>query len=142
MILTASYVFYGYWDWRFLTLLAAMTFGNEVAAVTIHRTQHDPARRLLVGLAVGLDLIVLAFFKYYGFFTGSLADTFGLSSPVLNVILPIGSRSTRFRQSAMWSMSTAVIPHRPDFSTSRSTFRSSLSSLPARSFAPASFFRT
>jgi len=90
MILTASYVFYGYWDWRFLLLLGSMTFGNEVAAVAIHRTSHEPARRLLVGVAVGFDVAVLGFFKYYGFFTDSLNSAFGLSSPALDIVLPIG----------------------------------------------------
>ena len=90
MILGASYVFYGYWDWRFLGLLAGMTFGNEVAAVAIHRTRADHARKAMVAASVGLDLAVLGFFKYYGFFTDSLESTFGLSSPALDIVLPIG----------------------------------------------------
>jgi len=90
MILTASYVFYGYWDSRFLLLLASMTFGNEVAAVAIHRAGREGMRRVLVGAAVALDLCVLGFFKYYGFFTDSLERSFGLSSPALDVVLPIG----------------------------------------------------
>ncbi len=90
MILGASYVFYGYWDWRFLALLAGMTFGNEVAAVAIHRSARAPTRKMFVAMAVGLDLSVLGFFKYYGFFTDSLDDAFGLSSPALDIVLPIG----------------------------------------------------
>ncbi len=90
MILAASYVFYGYWDWRFLALLAGMTFGNEVAAVAIHRTRDDRARKALVAVAVGADIAVLGFFKYYGFFTDSLESAFGVSSPALDIVLPIG----------------------------------------------------
>ncbi len=90
MILAASYVFYGYWDWRFLLLLASMTFGNEVAAVAVHRASNNGVRRVLVGAAVGLDVGVLGFFKYYGFFTDSLESSLGISSPALDIVLPIG----------------------------------------------------
>ena len=90
MILGASYVFYGYWDWRFLGLLAGMTFGNEVAAVAIHRTHADHARKVMVTASVGLDLAVLGFFKYYGYFTDSLESAFVRSSPDLDIVLPIG----------------------------------------------------
>ena len=38
VVLSASWVFYGYWDWRFLALLGAMTVVNEVAAVAVHRS--------------------------------------------------------------------------------------------------------
>lgn len=89
-ILAASYYFYGYWDVRFLLLLAGMTLGNEVAAIAIHRSLDERARRLAVGMAVGLDLAVLGFFKYYDFFTDSLERNLGLSSPALDVVLPIG----------------------------------------------------
>jgi D-alanyl-lipoteichoic acid acyltransferase DltB (MBOAT superfamily) len=89
-VLTASYLFYGYWDWRFLGLLAGMTLGNEIAAVAVHRTEPTGPRRMIVGLAVGLDLAVLGFFKYYDFFTDSLENNLGLSSPALDIVLPVG----------------------------------------------------
>ena len=89
-VLTASYLFYGYWDWRFLGLLAGMTLGNEIAAVAIARTSSESARRLGVAAAVVLDLGVLGFFKYYDFFVDSLDRNLGLSGPALEIVLPIG----------------------------------------------------
>ena len=90
LILVASYVFYGYWDWRFLGLLAAMTLVNEVAAIGTHRAVSDRRRRRIMALAVGFDLGVLAVFKYYGFFVSALEDSFGWEGPALNIVLPVG----------------------------------------------------
>ncbi|MEM9465726.1 MAG: MBOAT family protein [Actinomycetota bacterium] len=90
LILVASYVFYGYWDWRFLGLLAAMTLVNEVAAVGIHRATTDTGRTRLTALAVVFDVGVLAVFKYYGFFVSSLEDSFGWEGPALDIVLPVG----------------------------------------------------
>ena len=90
LILLASYVFYGYWDWRFLGLLAAMTLVNEVAAVGIHRAVDEPRRRRLTAIAILFDLGVLAVFKYYGFFVSSLEDSFGWEGPALTIVLPVG----------------------------------------------------
>ena len=89
-VLTASYVFYGYWDWRFMGLLAGMTLVNEIAGVAIHRAVATGQRRALVTMAVAFDLGVLGFFKYYDFFTQSLEDSFGISSPALDIVLPVG----------------------------------------------------
>lgn len=89
VVLTASYVFYGHWDWRFLGLLAAMTVVNEVAAVAIHRSSGRQRGRL-TAIAVGFDLGVLALFKYFGFFVASLEDAFGLQGPALDIVLPVG----------------------------------------------------
>ena len=89
-ILAAFYWFYGAWDARFVALLVGMTVGNEVAAVAIARTDAPAARRAVVGMAVALDLAVLGFFKYYDFFTDSLDRNLGISSPALDIVLPIG----------------------------------------------------
>ena len=89
-VLAASYTFYGYWDVRFLLLLAAMTVGNEIAAIAIHRSRAAVARRAALSFAVALDLGVLAFFKYYDWFTDSLESNIGLSGPALDIVLPIG----------------------------------------------------
>ncbi len=89
-ILAASYLFYGYWDWKFLGLLSGMTLVNEIAAVAIHRTASPRLRRMIVTIAVAFNLVVLGLFKYYGFFISSLDDSFGLQGPALNLILPVG----------------------------------------------------
>ncbi len=94
-ILCASYVFYGWWDPRFVLLLVASTVLNQLAAVAIARRDGASARRRLLVAAVGANLGVLGFFKYYGFFAASVADGLGrlgldANPPLLQVVLPVG----------------------------------------------------
>jgi alginate O-acetyltransferase complex protein AlgI len=92
----ASFVFYGWWDWRFMFLLAGSILWNQVMAVRIHRAAGNDARRkLLLWLAVAGNLGVLGYFKYYDFFVSSsqnLATLVGLDLPldVRTVVLPVG----------------------------------------------------
>jgi len=101
MLLAASYFFYGYWDWRFLSLLALSStvdyFVSHRIAAAAARGGAGVQRRkrawLLVSLCTGLG--ILGFFKYFNFFEQSLDDllaNFGLSASFfhLNVILPVG----------------------------------------------------
>ena len=88
-ILLASYVFYGWWDWRFVFLLAASTVVNHVLAVMIHRSREVAARKTFLALAVAFDLGLLAYFKYANFFLSSADNLFG-SSLLVNVTLPVG----------------------------------------------------
>jgi D-alanyl-lipoteichoic acid acyltransferase DltB (MBOAT superfamily) len=94
-LLALSYVFYGWWDPRFLALIVVSTTIDFIAAQRIARTDCTRTRRtwLLTSLAGNLGL--LGFFKYWNFFAASLVDalaTFGWSlSPVtLSIILPVG----------------------------------------------------
>ena len=89
-MLAASYWFYAAWDARFVLLLAAMTVGNKAAAAANARAVRRGAKRLAVAGALVLDLGVLSFFKYYDFFTDSLERNLGLSSPALDIVLPVG----------------------------------------------------
>lgn len=94
-LLGASYVFYGYWDWRFTLLLAGSSLINYAAGRLLGLTGDERQRKLLVGIAVALNLAVLGFFKYYGFFLASLAELLagaGLERdlPFLAIILPVG----------------------------------------------------
>lgn len=91
----ASYFFYGWWDWRFTGLLFATTLVNYLAGLALGRLRGAGMRKFVVGLTVGVDLGVLAFFKYYDFFLTSLDEllrTLGLERdlPFLEIILPIG----------------------------------------------------
>jgi alginate O-acetyltransferase complex protein AlgI len=88
-ILAASYVFYGWWDWRFVFLLVASTVVNHVLAVAIYRAHAPQARRGLLTLAVGFDLGLLAYFKYAGFFASSVDNLVG-TSWLVTVVLPVG----------------------------------------------------
>jgi D-alanyl-lipoteichoic acid acyltransferase DltB (MBOAT superfamily) len=88
-ILVASYVFYAWWDWRFVFLLAASTVVNHVLAVAMYRADGARIRKLLLGLAVAFDLGLLAYFKYSGFFVSSTDNVFG-TSWIVNITLPVG----------------------------------------------------
>lgn len=94
-VLAASYLFYGWWDPVFCLLLAGSTVGNHLAAVAVHRAGSERAARGWMALGVGLNLVVLGFFKYYGFFVDQLLATLeplGLApTPLLiQVTLPVG----------------------------------------------------
>ncbi len=107
-LLGASYLFYGYWDWRFVPLIVAVTLVNEFLGVAIGRA--DPRRkRFLTALAVAVDLVVLGFFKYYGFFVTSIEDRIGADLPTLDVILPVGISFFTFQ-----AISYVVDIHRGD----------------------------
>ncbi|OAI43543.1 hypothetical protein AYO38_10685 [bacterium SCGC AG-212-C10] len=99
-LIGASWFFYGYWDARFVLLLAASTAGNFAAGKLIGRAlgpggAKTRASKWLVAGAVAFNLGTLGWFKYYGFFVTSLHNTlhdFGLDMPLplLHVTLPIG----------------------------------------------------
>jgi alginate O-acetyltransferase complex protein AlgI len=94
-ILAASYVFYAWWDWRFVFLLAASTVVNHIAAVSIAHSAAELRRRAFLAIAIAFDLGLLGYFKYAGFFASSahnLLASFGIkSSPwILGVALPVG----------------------------------------------------
>ncbi|MGZ5862094.1 MAG: MBOAT family O-acyltransferase [Methyloceanibacter sp.] len=94
-LVAVSYVFYGFWDWRFTALLATSSLINYAAGRLLAITVSDKGRRQLVAAAIALNLGILGFFKYYGFFMESLSDLLtrvGLERdlPFLEIILPIG----------------------------------------------------
>lgn len=93
--LFASYVFYGWWDYRFCALIAWSTFLDYWIGLRLDRSKNPTTRRNLLVLSLFSNLGVLAFFKYSNFFIESsirVADTLGLSLdwPTLNIILPVG----------------------------------------------------
>jgi alginate O-acetyltransferase complex protein AlgI len=86
VLLGLSFLFYGYWDWRFVPLLAASTVVNWLVAEAFLAAKP----RLLIGLAIAANLLVLGFFKYFNFFA-ALADLIpGLTAPRLDIALPLG----------------------------------------------------
>jgi alginate O-acetyltransferase complex protein AlgI len=88
-ILLASYVFYAWWDWHFVFLLAASTVVNHVLALAIHRSQTQAARKGFLALAVTFDLSLLGYFKYTNFFLTSVDNAIGRSW-IVHVTLPVG----------------------------------------------------
>jgi D-alanyl-lipoteichoic acid acyltransferase DltB (MBOAT superfamily) len=94
-MLAASYLFYSWWDWRFVFLLAAVTVMTHVGAVTMRRIEDERSRRVaLVATVAGL-LGLLGWFKYYGFLAVNLDNLLhalgaGRIVPLLSVTLPVG----------------------------------------------------
>jgi alginate O-acetyltransferase complex protein AlgI len=94
-ILVASYVFYGWVDWRWVLLLVASSLVNTVAAQVIARTPSEQTRKRALIAAIVFDLGLLCVFKYLGFFVSEMDDalnSIGLGSPLplVQVVLPIG----------------------------------------------------
>src|SRR4051812_37112547 len=95
LLLLASYVFYGWWDWRFLALLWLTTVVDFIAGQRIEAGATDRERRgWLIG-QVTFNLGILAFFKYFDFFSDSTNDLLrglglGVTSPAIHILLPIG----------------------------------------------------
>ncbi|MFN7533718.1 MAG: MBOAT family O-acyltransferase, partial [Brevundimonas sp.] len=93
-LLLASWVFYAQWDWRFVGLLIFSAVLNWGVAVLLSR-EDMPRKKLLVGLGVAANLLLLGVFKYYGFFVeeaGVLLARLGWERdlPLLEIVLPVG----------------------------------------------------
>src|SRR3978361_1291713 len=90
-IVFASYLFYAYANWTFSLLRGGVPLGNQAAARLIARTEDESRRKLIMGIAVALDLGVLAVFKYYAFFVQDIGDVLdavhlGLPVPLLTIL--------------------------------------------------------
>ena len=104
-LLAASYLFYGWWDWRFLSLILISTVVDYNCARYIARSSDPTKRRLLLALSVGVNLTFLGFFKYFNFFVDSLHGVLGVIGldvplPVLRVLLPPGISFYTFQELA------------------------------------------
>src|SRR3989338_7588335 len=95
LLLAASYFFYGCWDWRFLSLILLSTAVDYFCALKIYRSSRPkvPKRYLVASIAVNLS--ILGFFKYYGFFASSLQSllqqfNISIQPHFINIILPVG----------------------------------------------------
>ncbi len=93
-VLVASYVFYGWWDWRFLLLIALTSFCSFWSGILIDKYRDDKKKANLINAAnIILNLGILGLFKYYNFFAASFANLFlgGHSDKLLmHLILPVG----------------------------------------------------
>ncbi|MDD5489021.1 MAG: MBOAT family protein, partial [Candidatus Omnitrophica bacterium] len=95
LLLVASYVFYSFWDWRFLSLVLFSTCLNYYAGSRIFEASGEKHRKYLLTAAVVLNLSVLAYFKYANFFLDNLQNMlwalgWEVDGVTLSVILPLG----------------------------------------------------
>ena len=91
-VVVASYVFYGWWDWRFLVLIAFTSFCSWGSGLLIGKAESKKKAKTWMWLNIVLNLGILALFKYYDFFVTEFAQLFNLTTDglLLKVILPVG----------------------------------------------------
>lgn len=94
MLLIASYIFYGWWDWRFLGLIVITSASTYLTGLVI-KPDHSKHSKAWVALNIVLNLGILATFKYFNFFRDTFADLlriFGANPdfPTIYVLLPVG----------------------------------------------------
>ena len=91
-VVLASYVFYGWWDWRFLLLIAFTSFCSWGSGLLIAKSSTPKEAKAWTAANIVLNLAILAVFKYYDFFVREFSQLFGVStdSLLLKIILPVG----------------------------------------------------
>jgi alginate O-acetyltransferase complex protein AlgI len=95
LIVVASYVFYGWWDWRFLSLILFSTLVDYSIGRFLAVNQNEKTRKLLLFTSIVVNLGFLGFFKYYNFFLDNFKAAFTLfgselSVSGLEIVLPVG----------------------------------------------------
>lgn len=95
LIVVASYVFYGWWDWRFLSLILFSTLVDYASGRLLKKEENPVRRRAILMGSIVVNLGFLGFFKYYNFFLDNFIAAFTFmgyhpSARTLSVILPVG----------------------------------------------------
>jgi len=95
LIVIASYVFYGWWDWRFLSLIVFSTVVDYTIGRVLKTEKNDLRRKVLLWSSIVVNLGFLGFFKYYNFFLDNFISAFTffgyeITASSLNIILPVG----------------------------------------------------
>ena len=95
LLVVASFIFYGWWDWRFLILMVVSASVDFFSAIYISRATDKIKRRTFLAVSIFTNLAILFFFKYFNFFTESFASAFQffgypLTSFTFKIVLPVG----------------------------------------------------
>jgi len=95
LLILVSYIFYGWWDWRFLFLIFASSLADYLIGPRLEDETNPRRRKTLLALSLIVNLGILGFFKYFDFFIDSAADFISLfgfkpNVPSLRIILPVG----------------------------------------------------
>ena len=118
-LLACSYLFYGWWDFRFLGLIILSTILDYSAAIGISNTEKPNYRKFWLGFSLLANLGMLGFFKYYNFFADSLVDALamvGIAADIerLSLILPVGISFYTFQ-----TMSYSIDVYRREISATK-----------------------
>lgn len=95
LIVAASYLFYGWWDWRFLSLIIFSTIIDYTIGRKLKVGENQTKRKVLLWASILVNLGFLGFFKYYNFFLDNFISAFSffgmeINANSLNIILPVG----------------------------------------------------
>jgi len=95
LIVLASYLFYGWWDWRFLSLILFSTIVDFLVGLMLSKEENETKRKALLWTSILVNLGFLGFFKYYNFFIENFTTAFSffgneIQPNSLNIILPVG----------------------------------------------------
>jgi len=95
LITIASYVFYGWWDWRFLSLIIFSSVLDYFIGIQLDKSKQKHKRKLLLWTSIIINLGFLGFFKYFNFFIDNFVEAFSffgyqIPNTSLNIILPVG----------------------------------------------------
>ena len=95
LIAVSSYVFYGWWDWRFLSLILFSTLVDYFIGIALSKEYSPSKRKILLWFSILINLGFLGFFKYYNFFLDNFKSAFTffgseINTNSLDIILPVG----------------------------------------------------
>jgi len=95
LIVAASYLFYGWWDWRFLSLILFSSLVDYFVGIGLLKQENQTKRKILLWTSILVNLGFLGFFKYYNFFLDNFITAFSffgteIKANSLNIILPVG----------------------------------------------------
>ncbi|HMO32791.1 MAG TPA: MBOAT family O-acyltransferase [Lacibacter sp.] len=95
LIVITSYIFYGWWDWKFLSLILFSTLVDYVVGAGLQKQENQTIRKMLLWTSIVVNLGFLGFFKYYNFFLENFITAFTffgteIQANTLNIILPVG----------------------------------------------------
>ena len=95
LLVVSSYVFYGWWDWRFLSLIIFSSIVDYFIGIKLSNENNPIKRKLFLWISITVNLGFLGFFKYYNFFIDNFSIAFSffgskISPNTLNIILPVG----------------------------------------------------
>ena len=92
LIVVASYIFYGWWNWRFLILIAITTILSFLSGIGIEKAPTQRGKKAIMITNIVVNLGILGVYKYYDFFASQFAELFGIKSDflLLHLILPVG----------------------------------------------------
>ena len=92
LVVVASYVFYGWWDWRFLVLIAFTSLCSFFSGIAIDKSSSSAGKKTWMILNIVINLLILGVYKYYDFFVSSLANALNINAEthLLHLVLPVG----------------------------------------------------